>query len=60
MKPTPPVVTMSSFDVSIDARRWKPSPLITGTLALHASAAAAIVAQHALWPWAAGSVIASH
>ncbi|CAN7642432.1 polysaccharide deacetylase family protein [Trinickia sp. LjRoot230] len=42
------------------ARRWKPTPLITGTLALHAGAAATCAVQPAAWPWAAGCVIASH
>jgi len=42
------------------ARRWKPTPLIQGTLALHAGAAAAVIAQPATWPWAGGAVIASH
>jgi peptidoglycan/xylan/chitin deacetylase (PgdA/CDA1 family) len=41
-------------------RRWKPTPLITGTLALHAGAAAALVAQPSAWPWAGGAVVASH
>ncbi|VWC28712.1 polysaccharide deacetylase family protein [Burkholderia latens] len=43
-----------------DARRWKPTPLIAGTAALHAGALAAVVAQPAAWPWAAGGVVASH
>jgi peptidoglycan/xylan/chitin deacetylase (PgdA/CDA1 family) len=42
------------------ARRWKPSPFITGTAALHVGAAAGVVAQPGLWPWALGSVMASH
>lgn len=42
------------------ARRWKPSPLISGALALHAGAAVAVVAAPSSWPWAGGSVIASH
>lgn len=42
------------------ARRWRPTPLISGTAALHAGAAAALLAQPSIWPWAAGSVIASH
>ncbi|MGZ2746064.1 polysaccharide deacetylase family protein [Burkholderia stagnalis] len=42
------------------ARRWKPTPLIAGAAALHAGAAAAVVAQPATWPWAAGGVVASH
>lgn len=41
-------------------RRWKPSPFITGSAALHAGAAAAVVLQPALWPWALGSVVTSH
>ncbi|WP_175885625.1 polysaccharide deacetylase family protein [Burkholderia sp. BCC0044] len=43
-----------------DARRWKPTPLIAGTVALHAGAAAAVIAQPATWPWAVGGVVASH
>lgn len=41
-------------------RRWKPSPFITGSAALHAGAAALAVLQPALWPWALGSVVTSH
>ncbi|HEV3431581.1 MAG TPA: polysaccharide deacetylase family protein [Paraburkholderia sp.] len=41
-------------------RRWKPAPLITGSAALHVGAAAAMLIQPATWPWATGSVIASH
>jgi len=41
-------------------RRWKPSPFICGTAAVHAGAAAALVAQPGAWPWAVGSVAASH
>ncbi|MDF3089494.1 MULTISPECIES: polysaccharide deacetylase family protein [Burkholderia cepacia complex] len=43
-----------------DARRWKPTPLIAGAAALHAGAAAAMIAQPAAWPWAVGGVAASH
>jgi peptidoglycan-N-acetylglucosamine deacetylase len=42
------------------ARRWKPSPMICGAAAVHAGAAAALIAQPGAWPWAAGGVIASH
>ncbi|MEM5424864.1 polysaccharide deacetylase family protein [Paraburkholderia ferrariae] len=45
---------------SATARRWRPSPFISGAVALHAGAAAAVVAQPHAWPWAAGSVVASH
>ncbi|KJK24998.1 polysaccharide deacetylase [Burkholderiaceae bacterium 16] len=42
------------------ARQWRPGALVSGTVAVHAGAAAAIVAQPASLPWAAGGVIASH
>jgi peptidoglycan-N-acetylglucosamine deacetylase len=42
------------------ARRWTPSPFIAGTAALHVAAGAALVLDPAAWPWAAGSVVASH
>ncbi|MEX3844579.1 polysaccharide deacetylase family protein [Paraburkholderia sp. BR10882] len=45
---------------SATARRWRPSPFISGAAALHAGAAAAVAAQPHAWPWAAGSVVASH
>jgi peptidoglycan/xylan/chitin deacetylase (PgdA/CDA1 family) len=60
MNRLPHAVDFPSSDTSVGARRWKPSPLVAGTIALHAGAAAAAVTQHAWWPWAAGSVIASH
>jgi peptidoglycan-N-acetylglucosamine deacetylase len=41
-------------------RRWRATPLVRGTVALHAGAAAAVVMAPAVWPWAAGSVVASH
>lgn len=53
---------MNAFPESpaVAARRWKPTPLISGALALHAGAAVAAAAAPASWPWAGGSVIASH
>jgi peptidoglycan-N-acetylglucosamine deacetylase len=59
MKPSPSATT-SPASMESGARRWKPTPFVAGTVALHAGAAAAVAAQHALWPWAAGCVIASH
>ncbi|SAK88172.1 polysaccharide deacetylase [Caballeronia calidae] len=41
-------------------RRWTPTPLIGGAAAVHAGALAALAVAPAMWPWAAGSVIASH
>ncbi|WP_042301539.1 polysaccharide deacetylase family protein [Paraburkholderia kururiensis] len=42
------------------SRRWRPSPFIAGTAGLHAVAATAVGAAPATWPWALGSVMASH
>ncbi|GJH29200.1 polysaccharide deacetylase family protein [Caballeronia novacaledonica] len=41
-------------------RRWTPTPLIGGAAAVHAGALAALAVSPAMWPWAAGGVIASH
>jgi peptidoglycan-N-acetylglucosamine deacetylase len=62
MKPSTPIVTMSpdSTPNGIAVRRWKPTPIIGGTIAAHAAAAGAVAAQPAWWPWAAGGVVASH
>lgn len=42
------------------ARRWKPTPFLAGSAALHGAAALGVLAQPALWPWAAGAVAANH
>jgi len=39
---------------------WRPAPLIGGSVLLHAAALGAVVAAPALWPWAAGAVVANH
>ncbi|CAG9203809.1 Polysaccharide deacetylase family protein [Paraburkholderia tropica] len=49
-----------AFALAGGARRWLPSPFIAGAAAVHAGAAAALVAQPSAWPWAVGSVAASH
>lgn len=41
-------------------RRWRPTPAVAGTIAVHAGAAALVAAQPACWPYAAGAVAASH
>ncbi|EWY41921.1 polysaccharide deacetylase [Skermanella stibiiresistens SB22] len=43
-----------------DRRRWKPSPLIRGSMALHAAAALGAVAAPAGWPWALAAVVGNH
>lgn len=41
-------------------RRWRPAPVVSGTVALHAGAAALTVVQPSCWPYAVGAVAASH
>lgn len=51
----------ASFSAPGVVRRWTPSPFIVGTAVLHAGAAAALVLDPVTtWPWAVGSVMASH
>lgn len=40
-------------------RRWKPSSLVKGSLALHACAAAGMIVQPGLWPWAVAAIAAN-
>jgi peptidoglycan/xylan/chitin deacetylase (PgdA/CDA1 family) len=40
--------------------RWLPSPLLRGSLALHAAAGAAVAIQPASWPLALGAFVADH
>ncbi|SAK71397.1 polysaccharide deacetylase [Caballeronia catudaia] len=42
------------------SRRWTPTPLIGGAVAVHAGALASLAVAPGAWPWAAGGVIASH
>jgi peptidoglycan/xylan/chitin deacetylase (PgdA/CDA1 family) len=53
-------MSAASFAEPGVVRRWKPSPFIAGTAALHAGAGAALVWDPATWPWAVGGVVASH
>ena len=45
---------------SSSSPRWRPSPLVCGSLGLHAGALAVVLARPSLWPWALGAVIADH
>ncbi|HEY1892050.1 MAG TPA: polysaccharide deacetylase family protein [Steroidobacteraceae bacterium] len=40
--------------------RWRPSPLVSASLGLHAGALALVIARPSAWPWAIGAVIADH
>jgi peptidoglycan-N-acetylglucosamine deacetylase len=43
-----------------ESRRWRASPLLTGSAALHVGAAALALAQHELWPVALSAVVLDH
>ena len=41
-------------------RPWRPTPLISGSAALHLAAAAAIAVRPHVWPWALAAIAADH
>ncbi len=41
-------------------QRWRPSPLVWGSLVLHVAAIAGVLLRPSLWPWAIGAVLANH
>ena len=53
---------MPSRDISgtMPLARWRPAPLIAGTLALHAAALVAWAVQPAWWPWLLAGLAANH
>ena len=55
-----PLVRSSGAPQAGTPRRWRPTPLIRGTIGLHAGALAALALQPAYWPYAAGAVALSH
>ncbi|MEO8314390.1 MAG: polysaccharide deacetylase family protein [Pseudomonadota bacterium] len=44
----------------IPEKRWRPSALVSASIAVHAAAAAMVVSRPALWPWAVGGVMFDH
>jgi peptidoglycan-N-acetylglucosamine deacetylase len=40
--------------------RWRPSPLLVASAALHLGAAAALLARPRAWPWSLGALLANH
>ncbi|HEY2676472.1 MAG TPA: polysaccharide deacetylase family protein [Steroidobacteraceae bacterium] len=42
------------------SQRWKPSPLLYASAAIHAGAAASLLLRPGVWPWALGAVAANH
>jgi peptidoglycan/xylan/chitin deacetylase (PgdA/CDA1 family) len=45
--------------VALQPRRWKPTPTIKGSLALHACAAAGTILLPEIWPWAVAAIAAN-
>jgi peptidoglycan-N-acetylglucosamine deacetylase len=41
-------------------RKWRPSPSIQASIALHAAGAAAVAIHPVLWPWALGALAVNH
>jgi peptidoglycan/xylan/chitin deacetylase (PgdA/CDA1 family) len=41
-------------------RPWRPTPLVLGSIALHAGALGLLVLRADLWPWAAGALASDH
>lgn len=41
-------------------KRWRPTPLISGSAALHVAAIAATAVRPHVWPWTLGAVVADH
>jgi peptidoglycan/xylan/chitin deacetylase (PgdA/CDA1 family) len=39
--------------------RWRPTPVVTGSMGLHVAAAASFVAVPEAWPWALGAIAAN-
>ena len=39
--------------------RWKPTPALHATLAIHAGAAVGCLIEPAIWPWALGALVAN-
>jgi peptidoglycan-N-acetylglucosamine deacetylase len=40
--------------------RWRPSPLLIASAAVHLGAAAALIARPRAWPWSLGALLANH
>jgi peptidoglycan-N-acetylglucosamine deacetylase len=41
-------------------RRWRPTPLLSGSAALHVTAIAATAVRPHIWPWALGAIVVDH
>jgi peptidoglycan-N-acetylglucosamine deacetylase len=41
-------------------KRWRPTPLVSTSVALHVAAIAALAVRPHVWPWALGAIVADH
>jgi len=53
-------MTSEPLPSSPTPQRWRPSPLVRGSIGLHVGALALVVARPSAWPWAVGAVLADH
>lgn len=51
---------MAATPPSPNPARWRPSPLVSVSLGVHAGALALVLARPSAWPWALGTVLADH
>lgn len=51
---------VASTPPSPSPARWRPSPLVSASLGLHAGALALVLARPSAWPWAVGALVADH
>lgn len=51
---------MYALSDRVASRRWRPTLLVRGSLALHGAAFVATLVRPSLWPWTLGSIIADH
>ncbi len=51
---------MTALPPAHPPRRWRPTPLLQGTFALHAGIPGLLALQPGLWPWGLGALAANH
>ena len=50
----------AEFIQSAPATRWRPTPVVAGSLGLHCIASVSVLFGPELWPWAIGALAANH
>lgn len=50
----------AGFAPAPPARRWRPAPIVAGSIGLHGAAALGALVVPEAWPWALGAVAANH